>query len=184
MGVPRRGQRPERDMADTHKNLWAPWRMEYIAGLGTGQNDGCFLCRAYATPQCDEADYVLWRRPRSLVILNRFPYASGHTLIAPAAHVAGLEDLPDDVLLELMQQTRDVKRVLQETLHAQGFNIGINLGHCAGAGLPGHLHIHVVPRWGGDTNFMAVLGEVTVIPQALAATRRLFLETAERLGCR
>jgi ATP adenylyltransferase len=166
-------------MSDHPKNLWAPWRMEYIEGLA--ESDGCFLCRA-AEATDDAQCHVLWRQPQTVVLLNRFPYSSGHVLIAPRVHAAELEDLPDAVLLELMQQTRDAQRVLQDTLHAQGFNVGINLGRCAGAGLPGHLHVHVVPRWSGDTNFMAVLANTKVIPQSLAEVRRLFLASATRLG--
>lgn len=169
-------------MADFQKNLWAPWRMDYIHGLGTGDEDGCFLCDALQHPQHDELNNVLWRGPQTLVMLNRFPYTSGHVLIAPTAHVAELEDLPDDVLLELMQRTRDAKRVLQAALAAQGFNIGMNLERCAGAGLPEHLHVHVVPRWRGDTNFMPVLADVKVIPQSLAEVRRRFLEEAKELS--
>ncbi|MCK4343246.1 MAG: HIT domain-containing protein [Phycisphaerae bacterium] len=168
-------------MTDFQKNIWAPWRMEYIAGLGEGKDD-CFLCRLSESPRDDEKNHVLWRGARTLAVLNRFPYSNGHTLIAPTAHLAEPEDLSDEVLLELMQRTRDVKRVLQAALQAQGFNIGINLGRCAGAGLPGHLHVHVVPRWGGDTNFITVLGDVKVIPQSLVEVRRLFLASAEQLG--
>ena len=168
-------------MSESRKSLWAPWRMEYIAGIENSA-DGCFLCRAIANPQDDEENYVLWRSADTLALLNRFPYTSGHVLIAPVAHVPEPEDLPDTILLALMQRTRDVKRTLQTALAAQGFNIGINLGRCAGAGLPGHLHVHVVPRWNGDTNFMAVLGDVKVIPQSLAEVRRLFLAAAQSLG--
>ena len=164
------------------KNLWAPWRMEYIDGLREAGEQGCFLCQAFASPSHDEQNHVLWRDARTFVLLNRFPYSSGHTLIAPAAHLGEPEDLPDDVLLDLMRRTRDVKRVLQAALHAEGFNIGINLGRCAGAGLPGHLHLHVVPRWHGDVNFMAVLGDVKVIPQTLAKVRGLLLAEAQQLG--
>jgi ATP adenylyltransferase len=169
-------------MSDFQKNLWAPWRMEYIAGLGPGGDDGCFLCQVIGTPQEDEQNNVLWRSARTLVLLNLFPYSSGHVLVTPTAHLAELEDLSDEVLLELMQRTRDAKRVLQAALAAQGFNIGINLGRCAGAGLPGHLHVHVVPRWNGDINFMAVLGDVKVMPQSLAEVRHLFLTKAAELG--
>lgn len=169
-------------MAEFEKNLWAPWRMEYIAGLGAPDAGDCFLCRTASRPQDDERNYVLWRSPATITLLNLFPYNSGHLLIAPTAHAAGLEDIPEPKLLELIARTRDAKLVLEAALHAQGFNIGINIGHCAGAGLPGHLHIHVVPRWAGDTNFMAVVGDAKVIPQALAETRRLFLETAAQLG--
>lgn len=169
-------------MSDPPKNLWAPWRMEYIADLA-GADRPCFLCHVDADPpDNDPANLVLWRGTHTIVVLNRFPYSSGHVLVAPRAHLAAPEELAEDALLELMQRTRDAKRVLEAALQAQGFNIGMNLGRCAGAGLPGHLHMHVVPRWGGDTNFMPVLGDVKVIPQALDETRSVFLETAASLG--
>lgn len=169
-------------MTDFQPCLWAPWRMEYIAHLHPAVAEECFLCRAVAHPQDDEQNHVLWRGMRTIALLNLFPYSSGHALVAPVAHVGALEDLADDVLHDLMCRTRDVKRVLEAALHAQGFNIGINLGRCAGAGLPDHVHIHIVPRWGGDTNFMAILGNAKVIPQSLQAVRRLFLEKAAELG--
>jgi ATP adenylyltransferase len=168
-------------MAEFQQNLWAPWRMEYIAGLRE-QSDGCFLCDAIGQPAGDDARYVLWRGPQTITLLNLYPYSSGHVLVAPLTHVGRLEDLPDAVLLESLQRTRDAQRVLQASLGAQGFNIGLNLGRCAGAGLPDHLHLHVVPRWSGDVNFMAVLGDVKVIPEALATVRRLFLAKAAELG--
>lgn len=169
-------------MTDFQKSLWAPWRMEYIGDIEALAAEGCFLCRAFARPRDDEPNHVLWRSAQTLAVLNRFPYSSGHVLVAPAVHAAQPEDLPDQVLLELMQRTRDVKRVLEAALGAQGFNIGINLGRCAGAGLPDHLHLHVVPRWNGDTNFMPVLGDTKVIPQSLVEVRRLFLSAAQTLG--
>jgi len=169
-------------MADFQTNLWAPWRMEYLEKLGAGDNERCFLCRAIETPRDDEQNHVLWRTDHTLTLLNRFPYSSGHALVAPVTHAAQLEDLPDDVLLDLMRTARDAKRALEAALQAQGFNIGMNLGHCAGAGLPGHLHVHVVPRWSGDTNFMPVLGDVKVIPQSLAEVHRRFLAAAQELA--
>lgn len=169
-------------MTDFQKNLWAPWRMEYIGDIEASAAEGCFLCRAFASPRDDELNHVLWRSAQTLVVLNRFPYSSGHVLVAPAVHAAQPEDLPDQVLLELMRRTRDAKRVLEAALGAQGFNIGLNLGRCAGAGLPDHLHLHVVPRWNGDTNFMPVLGDTKVIPQSLVEVRRLFLSAAQTLG--
>jgi ATP adenylyltransferase len=169
-------------MSDFQKNLWAPWRMEYISGLGPDSGDACFLCQVIQRPLDDEQHNVLWRSARTVVLLNLFPYSSGHVLVAPTVHLAEPEDFADDVLLELMHRTRDAKRVLQAALNAQGFNLGINLGRCAGAGLPGHLHVHVVPRWNGDINFMAVLGDVKVMPQSLAEVRRLFLAKAAELG--
>jgi ATP adenylyltransferase len=138
--------------------------MEYINGLAEG--DGCFLCRC-RDQGGDAKNLVLWRGRRALAVLNRFPYTGGHSLVAPLEHLAAPADLDDETMLEMFQMVRDLQRVLEATIHPQGFNIGLNLGRCAGAGLPGHLHVHVVPRWSGDTNFMPVLGEATVIPVAL-----------------
>lgn len=169
-------------MPDFQKNLWAPWRMEYIRSLKeAGGNDTCFICHAYEHPADDPENHVLARVGQTILLLNRFPYSTGHALVAPVMHVGQPEALPDDVLGELMLRTRDIKRVLEQALGAQGFNIGINLGHCAGAGLPGHLHVHVVPRWAGDVNFMAVVGDVKVIPDALATLRSRIVETAKSL---
>lgn len=155
--------------------------MDYIASLGPGGVEGCFLCKLIQDAGEDEKNHVLWRSPQTVVLLNLFPYTSGHVLIAPTLHVGQPEDLPDATLLELMQRARDAKRVLEAALAAQGFNIGMNLGRCAGAGLPDHLHLHVVPRWSGDTNFMPVLGDVKVIPQSLDEVQRLFLAKAAEL---
>lgn len=142
--------------------------MAYIEGLSGKEPDvGCFLCRYRDTPQQDRENFVLIRSAQTLVLLNRYPYNNGHLLIAPTAHAAQPEALPDDVLCELALRLRDAKRALQAAFAAQGFNIGMNLGHCAGAGLPDHLHWHIVPRWGGDTNYMSVVGDTRVIPQSL-----------------
>lgn len=161
--------------------------MAYIDDLTRGQCEpasppGCFLCDCRDARDRDRENLVLWRTPRTLVMLNRYPYSSGHVLIAPAAHLGELSDLSDDVMIELSLRTRDAQRVLREAVNAHGFNIGMNLGRCAGAGLPDHVHCHVVPRWNGDTNFMPVLGDVRVMPQALDSVRDAFLEHASRLG--
>lgn len=149
--------------------LFAPWRMEYIRSL-EGGDGGCFLCAAAAaaTEADDRRRLVLWRTAHSLVLINRFPYNNGHLLIAPLAHKAELEELDPDEGRDLTLQTAECVRLLKRAVSAQGFNIGMNLGKCAGAGLPGHLHQHVVPRWAGDTNFMSVVGEVRVVPQAMS----------------
>jgi len=161
-------------------NLWAPWRMEYIDSL-SGTDDGCFLCRIRDNPDDDEKNLLLWRGRRTLAVLNRFPYTGGHALVAPMDHVPGLADLDDETVLEMMGAVRDLQQTLDRALHAQGYNIGINIGRCAGAGLPGHLHVHIVPRWSGDTNFMAVFGDIRVIPDALSALRRKILQAAAEL---
>ena len=169
-------------MAEFNSNIWAPWRMQYIDSLAGRDEQGCFLCQLGGTPKDDAQNHVLWRSDQTLVLLNRFPYSSGHLLVATAAHEAQLEALPEDVLLELMLRVRDAKRVLEVALNAQGFNVGLNIGTEAGAGLPGHLHFHIVPRWQADTNYMPVLADVKVIPQALEESRRLLAEALEETG--
>jgi ATP adenylyltransferase len=148
------------------KNLWAPWRIGYIQGLD--KNNECFFCHNIKNPASDEQNLVLWRTERSIVVLNRFPYNNGHLLIAPGRHISGLDQANDEELLELTKLVRESQKVLSLTIKPHGFNIGINLGRCGGAGLPGHLHIHVVPRWDGDTNFMSVCSDTKVISQSLA----------------
>ena len=144
--------------------LWAPWRLEYILA---DKEDGCFICQA-VEEQDDETSLVIRRGKRSLCILNRYPYNNGHVLIAPCRHEAELGGLSDEELLELMTMTRDVQAALQRAMSPHGFNVGLNLGQTAGAGLPAHLHVHLVPRWESDTNFMPVIADTKVIPQALA----------------
>ena len=160
-------------MAEFNTNIWAPWRMEYIRSLGEQQKEeGCFLCRYWATPENDVANRVVWRGQHIFVVMNRFPYTNGHLLVALAEHKADMEELGDEQLADLSRGIRDAVRLLRATLRPQGFNIGYNISHCAGAGLPDHLHAHVVPRWSGDTNFMAVLGDIRVVPDALDALYR------------
>lgn len=170
-------------MSEDNKALWAPWRMEYIrAADGPPEDDACFLCGYALRPDQDGDNHIIWRTPHSLTLFNRFPYSNGHLMVAPVQHAGALEDLPDAVLLDLMHRTRDAQRLLADTTSAQGFNVGLNFGRCAGAGLPGHLHIHIVPRWTGDTNFMAVVGDTRVIPESIAALHARMREAAPRLG--
>jgi ATP adenylyltransferase len=161
-------------------NIWAPWRIEYIESLG--KDSGCFLCEIRDTPSRDEQDLVIWRGRRAITVMNRFPYTGGHCLIAPLDHVADLDQIDGETVLEMMAMVRDIQKAIAEAIAAQGFNVGINVGRCAGAGLPGHLHVHVVPRWAGDTNFMAVFGDVRVIPDALSNLRAKILAAAGKLG--
>lgn len=168
-------------MPEQGKNLWAPWRMEYIDSLSVPDN-ACFLCHYRDHPENDAEHLVVRRDERGMVLLNRFPYSNGHMLITPLEHAPSFEDLADETLLRLMQLTRDTKLVLEKAFNAQGFNVGINIGHCAGAGLPGHIHIHIVPRWAGDTNYMAVIGDVKVMPMALQRSYERYLEAADELG--
>jgi ATP adenylyltransferase len=151
--------------------LFAPWRMDYIRSLqGKPKDDTCFFCAAAAAQ--DDAQrrerLVLWATDHVVIMMNRFPYTNGHLMIAPRAHKAELDELSPQEQLDLQQQTSAAVALLKRAVSAQGFNIGINLGRCAGAGVPGHLHQHVVPRWAGDVNFMSVVGEVQIVPEALS----------------
>ena len=150
------------------KNLWAPWRIKYIQGLSENlPQTGCFICRNQETPQDDDKNLVLWRTEKSIVILNRFPYNNGHLLIAPARHIPDLDDATDEELFELIKLVRESQKALSLAIKPHGFNVGMNFGRCAGAGLPAHLHVHIVPRWDGDTNFMSVCVDTDVISQSL-----------------
>jgi ATP adenylyltransferase len=160
-----------------HEKIWAPWRLSYIVTTKEHQPEGCFLCRYAADPEADKENLVLSRSPRTLTVLNRYPYNNGHILVAPLAHKANIEDLDDDELLECMRALKEMTRLMRQRMSAEGFNIGANLGRIAGAGVPGHLHWHLVPRWSGDTNFMPVLADVNVIPQSLAALHEWLTST-------
>jgi ATP adenylyltransferase len=149
------------------KRLWAPWRMEYIAGTA---RPGCLFCRVIEHPDDPDAELVVWRPEGAIVMLNKFPYNPGHAMVAPVAHVPGLEDLDDDQTAFLMRALRRTIAVLRESMNPEGFNVGANMGHAAGAGIPTHVHLHVVPRWNGDTNFMPVIGDVKVVNEALTQT--------------
>jgi ATP adenylyltransferase len=146
-------------------NLWAPWRIGYIKGLA--QKQDCFICDDVKNPASDSDNFVLWRTGRSLVMLNKFPYNNGHLLLAPIRHVAGLDELNEKEQLELTKLIVASQKVLSLAVNPHGFNVGLNFGRCAGAGLPGHLHIHVVPRWDGDTSFMDVCAGTDVISQSM-----------------
>lgn len=166
----------------TFETLWAPWRLGYVQGheKGTpperaapeawrqGADHDCFLCRAAAAAASDHrALGVVGTTPRSVVVINRFPYSNGHLLVAPLDHRAALAALSAVELLDLQEAIVRWCGVIERTMQAQGFNIGLNLGSVAGAGLPGHLHWHIVPRWHGDVNFMPTTAGVRVLPQAL-----------------
>jgi ATP adenylyltransferase len=156
--------------------LWAPWRLSYVATAKTPEaGDPCFICRALAA-QADRKHHVVVRGPYDVVMLNRFPYNNGHLLIAPLAHKGTLDELTTDELLGTQETVRQMVRVLDELMHPNGYNIGLNLGHAAGAGLPGHLHWHVVPRWHGDTNFMPVIADTKVVAQSLDALYDMLVE--------
>jgi len=147
------------------KNLWAPWRIKYIQGLnGTGE---CFICHNLKNPQDDDKNLVLWRAGHCIVILNRYPYNNGHLLIAPFRHIPDLQQATEEELLEMIKLIRESQKALSLAVKPHGFNVGMNFGRCAGAGLPDHFHIHIVPRWDGDTNFMNVCSDTKIISQSL-----------------
>jgi ATP adenylyltransferase len=150
------------------RQLWAPWRLEYVQGAD--EQAGCIFC--LARDGDDEERLVVHRGERAFVLLNRFPYASGHLMVAPTRHVAGFADLDDDEALELHRLAARSLAALSATFAPEGYNLGWNIGRVAGAGVVDHVHLHVVPRWAGDTNFMPVLADVKVLPEHLAETRR------------
>jgi ATP adenylyltransferase len=152
--------------------LWAPWRLEYIQTAD--EQDGCVFCRARDLD--DEAGLVVRRGERAFVLLNRYPYASGHVMVAPYRHVGDFRELEAVEAAEIHALAAAALGALAESMGPQGFNLGWNLGRVAGAGIVDHVHEHVVPRWGGDTNFMPVLADVKVMPEALEATRRKLAE--------
>ena len=149
------------------ERLWAPWRMEYIGGE---QRPGCLFDRVIADPHDQDANLVVWRPDGAIVMLNKFPYNPGHAMVAPVAHRSTLEDLDDEELLQLMRAVRRTFAALRAVMNPDGFNAGVNIGRAAGAGIPDHVHFHIVPRWNGDTNFMAVLDDVKVVNEALDKT--------------
>ena len=149
------------------KVLWAPWRMEYIL---TDQEKGeCIFCPGDDRSQ-DEARLILYIGPQSMVVMNRFPYINGHLLVAPVRHGPDLEFLSDEEMLDLLTMVRRSIAILKKEISPEGFNVGLNLGRVAGAGVEEHVHFHIVPRWNGDTNYMTVFGEVRVIPEHIEET--------------
>ena len=145
------------------QRLWAPWRSRFLSQRGKRR---CFLCVAKAS-SADRAHHVIARAPHVFAILNRYPYNNGHLMIAPYRHIGSLERLNAAEWTGFLRMSQHVTVLLKRTLRAQGFNLGFNLGRVAGAGVPGHLHLHLVPRWNGDTNFMPLLAETKVISQSL-----------------
>jgi ATP adenylyltransferase len=145
------------------KELWAPWRIEYFK---KPKDKGCFLCRSFAGKK-DRENLVLKRGRTCAVVINRYPYTGGHVMVAPYRHVASLEAMKPKEMAELMKLTTRAMQALKKCANPHGFNIGINIGEAAGAGLKDHLHVHIVPRWSGDTNFITVMADVRVVPQGL-----------------
>lgn len=147
--------------------LWSPWRYKYISTAGQGE--GCIFCDKPAAGD-DRASLIVHRGERSFVLLNLYPYTSGHVMVAPYDHVATLEDADEAVAVEMMLLSRLCQRVLRQVYRAPGFNLGMNIGECAGAGVAGHIHMHVLPRWTGDANFLSTVGETRVLPEDLETT--------------
>lgn len=153
------------------ERLWAPWRMQYV---GVEQKPGCLFDRVISDPEDEDARLVVWRPKGAIVLLNKFPYNPGHAMVAPLTHKATLEELSDSEMSDVMRAVKRTLAVLKAVMNPDGLNVGVNIGRAAGAGIPDHVHFHVVPRWNGDTNFMAVIDDVKVVNEAL-------VETAEKL---
>ncbi len=149
--------------------LWSPWRFRYVSeAVGKG---GCIFCeKAAASPSLDRQNLILHRGQMNFILLNLFPYTTGHAMVAPYAHVAKLADLEAETLREMMQLAQRLEAALESAYHAEGHNLGMNLGRCAGAGVADHIHLHFLPRWTGDSNFMTVVGETRVQPEDLSST--------------
>jgi ATP adenylyltransferase len=166
------------------EHIWAPWRLAYVTGGDKQPDDACFLCAARAGTD-DAATLVIARSKRSFAILNRYPYNPGHLMIAPNDHVPGIGDLSAATLTAMMTLAQRCLGALRATMQPDGFNMGINQGKVAGAGLADHVHFHIVPRWTGDTNYMPTLGHVKVIPELLGDTyQKLRAALAAETGAR
>jgi ATP adenylyltransferase len=153
--------------------LFTPWRYSYISKDPAGE--GCIFCEKAASSQ-DEENLVVHRGARNFILLNLFPYTNGHIMIAPYEHVASLEDAAEETAAEIMRLTRLAIVCLRRVYRPEGLNVGMNLGHCAGAGVAGHVHMHVLPRWTGDANFMTTTSETRVLPEDLPTTWRRLSE--------
>jgi len=161
------------------ERIWAPWRQSYVSNA---KCNSCIFCPDPAGTS-DKGRQILARSEYSLMMLNRYPYTGGHLMVAPMRHAADLDDLSDPELLDLIHLLQRGRRLLKRVANPDGFNVGINLGSAAGAGVEEHLHIHIVPRWNGDSNFMTVVGDVRVIPEGLAeAYERLSAALAAENG--
>ncbi len=148
--------------------LWSPWRSEYISS-GV-EPEGCIFCNLKETPQDDESNFVLHRASENLIVLNKYPYISGHLLVVPYEHVGDLDALPKKTSDELMDLTKRCQTALRDAYKPTGINVGMNIGRSAGAGVVDHVHVHVLPRWVGDTNFMTSVANTRVLPEDLETT--------------
>jgi ATP adenylyltransferase len=153
------------------ERLWSPWRHEYIAKASAGMPEGrCIFCEAFQNPANDEKSFVLHRASHNFVILNLYPYIGGHLLIAPNEHLSEFDSASKETTDEMMDLAKRCQSALREIYHPEGFNLGMNLGRAAGAGVADHFHLHIMPRWSGDTNFMSTLGETRVLSEDLQTT--------------
>ena len=152
------------------QRLWTPWRRAFVEGSADNAHTGCFLCTYASDPARDRENFVLAREKAVFVLLNLYPYNSGHLMVAPYLHTGDLATLDEHIAAELMAMTQTSLAALAAAYSPEGFNVGMNLGKVAGAGVPDHLHVHVVPRWGGDTNFMPVAANTKVLPESLDQT--------------
>lgn len=162
------------------KVLWAPWRARYVESAAMGLEKRCIFCEAVASLD-DEAHLVVHRSEHSIAMLNLYPYNTAHTMVAPKRHVPSIELLTDEELLDLMKLVTIVLKALREEYKPHGFNVGINIGRVAGAGIENHVHIHIVPRWSGDTNFMPVIAGTKVIPEDIGMTWRRVKKAITRI---
>jgi ATP adenylyltransferase len=159
------------------KIISAGWRMEYIENADSSE---CIFCKQVESGS-DEDNFIVRRGNLAFIMMNLYPYTTGHMMVAPYRHTNSICDLTEEESCELMQLVSLSEKILRQALNPQGFNIGMNIGRCAGAGYPGHIHMHVVPRWEGDANFMPVVSEVKVLPETLADTYKKIVDAAERL---
>jgi ATP adenylyltransferase len=149
--------------------LWSPWRFHYVSHAD--ERDGCIFCaKAAAEPARDRENLLLYRGRFNFILLNLYPYTTGHSMIIPYAHLASLEEVEPATLAEMMELTRRLQAALRSCYQPEGYNLGMNQGKCAGAGVAGHLHLHLLPRWTGDSSFMTTVGETRVLPQGLFTT--------------
>lgn len=149
------------------KVLWAPWRMDYI--LSDKKSEGCIFCELPKQDR-DRDNLILYRSSHTFVIMNRYPYNNGHIMVVPYVHIATLDGMDEGTMLDFMKVTKHATRSIQNAFMPEGFNIGINIGKIAGAGMEAHLHLHIVPRWAGDTSFMTVFDEIRIVPDHVLST--------------
>jgi ATP adenylyltransferase len=164
----------------TLERLWAGWRSEYVESAAADADAGCVFCRILASEEPPQSTYLLWRDDTCAAVLNAFPYTSGHLMVLPVRHVAELEEIRADEATAVWALLSDAVRALKAAYGPDGLNVGANLGRAAGAGVPGHFHVHCLPRWDGDTNFMTSVAEARVLPESLPATYERLLKVWPR----